>query len=173
MWFDTKRVILTSGGTDGINELSAFDNALYDSGIADFNLIKVSSIVPSGVPISKFKVGASEVLADGVLAPAVFEVIYSDVPGQKIVSGVGVGIPKGSESKPGIIFTYSSKTSKSDVELVLESMIQETMKRKKFELDFAEYSISEKVVEDRMTCSLSAAVFCDNFILSLFEGKYE
>lgn len=173
MWFDTKRVILTSGATDGINELSAFDNALYSAGIADFNLIKVSSIVPSNVPVSIFNDGVEEVNADGLLVPAVFDVIYSDIPGETIVSGVAVGIPKDSENKPGIIFSYTSKTNELLVKKTLTEMVNETMNRKGFKLDFIKFSINEIVVENRMTCSLSAAVFCDPRILNLFEGKYD
>lgn len=173
MWYDTTRVILTSGSSDGVNELSAFDNSLFDAGIADFNLIKVSSIVPSGIPVSNFKEGVSEVLANGLLVPAVFDMIYSNNVGEKIVSGVGVGIPKDSDNKPGIIFTHTSNTSKDDVRKTLTKMVNETMRRKAFELDYIKFSIKETIVSDSTFCSFSAAVFCDDDILKLFEGKYE
>lgn len=46
-------IIITKGKGAGLNKLSAFDNALYDAGIANFNLIPLSSIIP---PASKVKI---------------------------------------------------------------------------------------------------------------------
>ncbi len=54
------KVSITSGRAEGPTKLNAFDNALLDAEIGDINLIKVSSIVPSGteiVPVPKFLAG--------------------------------------------------------------------------------------------------------------------
>src|SRR3990167_1698391 len=48
-----RTICITSGIGEGQTHLSAFDAALWDSGIANFNLIKLSSIIP---PESKIKV---------------------------------------------------------------------------------------------------------------------
>ncbi len=42
------KVSITSGRAEGPTKLNAFDNALLDAKIGDVNLIKVSSILPSG-----------------------------------------------------------------------------------------------------------------------------
>lgn len=41
-----KYVSLTSGHAEGMDDMTSFDNALKAAGIADLNLIKVSSMVP-------------------------------------------------------------------------------------------------------------------------------
>lgn len=48
-------IIITSGTGTGQTELSAFDNALWNAGIANYNLIKLSSIIPpaSNIVIKK------------------------------------------------------------------------------------------------------------------------
>ena len=54
------KVAITSGRAEGPTKLNAFDNALLDAEIGDVNLIKVSSILPSGtelVPVPKFPAG--------------------------------------------------------------------------------------------------------------------
>ena len=40
------RIILTSGIGIGSTKLNAFDNALLNAGIGNFNLLSVSSIIP-------------------------------------------------------------------------------------------------------------------------------
>ena len=51
------KVSITSGRAEGPTKLNAFDNALLNAKIGDINLIKVSSILPSGtevIPVPKF-----------------------------------------------------------------------------------------------------------------------
>ena len=45
------KVSITSGKAEGPSKLNAFDNALLAAGIGDVNLIKVSSIIPTGAEI--------------------------------------------------------------------------------------------------------------------------
>ena len=44
----TKKIPVTKGTGTGNTQLSAFDAALFDAGIANYNLIHLSSIVPEG-----------------------------------------------------------------------------------------------------------------------------
>ncbi|MEM4663258.1 MAG: pyruvoyl-dependent arginine decarboxylase [Candidatus Diapherotrites archaeon] len=41
-------IIITAATGTGNTELSAFDNALWNAGVANYNLIKLSSIIPPG-----------------------------------------------------------------------------------------------------------------------------
>lgn len=59
----TNRYTLVSGVGSGNTELNAFDNALYNAGVGNYNLIKVSSILP---PISKEEIVVGGV-AGGIL----------------------------------------------------------------------------------------------------------
>jgi len=44
-------IIVTSGTGTGRTELGAFDNALWNAGVANYNLLKMSSILPPGTKI--------------------------------------------------------------------------------------------------------------------------
>jgi len=44
----SRTILVTSGVGEGRTRLSAFDAALWDAGIANFNLMKLTSIIPPG-----------------------------------------------------------------------------------------------------------------------------
>ena len=46
-----KKIVLTSGTGTGNTELSAFDAALFHAGIANHNLIPLSSVIPEGFQV--------------------------------------------------------------------------------------------------------------------------
>ena len=49
------KVILTSGVGIGATKLNAFDNALLNAGIGNFNLSPVSSVIPPKAKIIYFR----------------------------------------------------------------------------------------------------------------------
>jgi arginine decarboxylase len=55
------RIDVTAGVGSGPTELAAFDSALLDAGVANFNLIRLSSAIPSGAEV---------VVGDGPVQPA-------------------------------------------------------------------------------------------------------
>ena len=52
MWDLPKQVILTSGVGVGSTEINAYDNALLNAGVGDYNLVKVTSVLPAGAIVS-------------------------------------------------------------------------------------------------------------------------
>ena len=79
------KVSITSGKAEGPTKLNAFDNALLDAKIGDINLIKVSSILPSGteiVPVPKF--------SEGDMVNCVLAHTSSDVKGDLISAAIAV-----------------------------------------------------------------------------------
>ena len=47
---------ITYGVGEGPTELSAFDRALFDAGIANYNLLELSSVIPEGAEIKVGKI---------------------------------------------------------------------------------------------------------------------
>ncbi|MFQ6051474.1 MAG: pyruvoyl-dependent arginine decarboxylase [Candidatus Hydrothermarchaeota archaeon] len=90
-----KKATLVSGSAEGATKLNALDNALIDAGIGDFNLIKVSSILPKGTVI----VDLPKIEA-GTLVPCVLAKRISDTRGQKISASIVVAL---SENGMGVI----------------------------------------------------------------------
>ncbi len=90
-----------SGWGAGETELLAFDAALNRAGMAQFNLLKVSSIIPPGA------IRADSVdLPPGSLLPAAFGSTYSSLGGQVISAAVAVGLPADPD-EVGVIMEFA------------------------------------------------------------------
>jgi len=83
------KITVTSGGGIGATAMAAFDDALRVAGIADYNLIKLSSIIPpkAEIEIEKYSpVGSDEF---GNRLYTVLAEMRSEVPGKTIGAGIG------------------------------------------------------------------------------------
>ncbi|MEI7849010.1 MAG: pyruvoyl-dependent arginine decarboxylase, partial [Chloroflexota bacterium] len=138
-----------------------FDAALLDAGIGDYNLIKVSSIVPSGIVIyQRNDKGAMQLnlLPKGSFLPIVYSSITSSVEGKIISSAIAIGIP-GDQSKSGVIFEANSINEKAISEITAKAMVQEALEVRK--VQEARYLVvsSETTVKQHFSCSISAIAF--------------
>ncbi len=93
MWFDTKCVVLTDGVAIGKTNINAFDNALRAARVADFNLLKVTSIVPPATEVRQLDRLGQPISGLGRMLPTVYEVLHTKEPGELISVGVGIGVP--------------------------------------------------------------------------------
>ncbi len=144
-----KYVSLTSGHAEGIDELTAFDNALKAAGIADLNLLKVSSIVPQGsrlVPLREFPVGS--------LVPTVYAQAYSDKPGETVAAAVGLGL---SPDGRGVIMEGHGVGTREEMEALVRRRVEAAFRERGLELhEYHVVSAEHTVV--RHGCAVAAAV---------------
>lgn len=116
-----KEFILTATTGCGNHPLEAFDNALLNAGVGDYNLIKVSSILP---PKCQFREDIT--LDKGAILPSAYAVIYSSEIGATISAAVAVGIPA-DHSTNGVIMEYSALGTKADAEETVRSYVKQAM----------------------------------------------
>lgn len=160
MWTLPRRVILTAGSGVGSTPLRAFDAALLDAGIGDFNLVRVSSIVPAGAEVHYFDRGGSEHinrLSKGAIVPVVYSKVTSDEVGKTIAAALAVGIPQDRE-RNGVIFEASVVGNKQTAEERACSMVEEALLARAdgaFEIMTV---AAETTIEYRTGCALSAAL---------------
>ena len=115
------KYFLVSGVGDASTPLNAFDCALLNSGVGNTNLVKMSSILPSGCKkIEPIK------LPYGALVPVAYASKTSDVKSEMITAAVAVAIPE-DDSLPGLIMEYSSKGHKEDIENIVIDMAKSGM----------------------------------------------
>ena len=81
------KVSITSGKAEGPTKLNAFDNALLNAGIGDVNLIKVSSIIPTGAELVELPS-----LPAGKMVNTVLSYVSSDQPGDQLCAVIAVAI---------------------------------------------------------------------------------
>ena len=165
MWFETTRVFLTVGEKTGGTKVNAFDNALRQAGIQAFNLIRISSIIPPDVPVSRLVHSTKPVHGDGLIVPVVYESLASDKIGTEISAAVGVGLPL---SGAGMVFAHQCEGPREEAERVVRAMIAEGMPN----MGYAEYEVqlvsTSTLVVAPWSAVVAAALYCDKEIERLF-----
>ena len=87
------RIFLTRGVGRHPEKLASFEMALRDAGIAQFNLVRVSSIYPPGCKFVKPDVGLKEMRA-GAIVHVVMSEVATNEPRRLMAASVGVAIPR-------------------------------------------------------------------------------
>ena len=120
-------------GTSG-NRLPSFDKALLEAGVGNYNLVRLSSILPAyttEIPIKEI----SKHIQEGSLLPTAYSTISSDKLGTKIASAIGLGLPK-DKSRVGVIMEFSAEgLNSADAVAVVRSMVEEAFSVRGWELD--------------------------------------
>lgn len=81
--------IRVSRGTGtGRTRLSAFDAALHDAGVADFNLVQLSSVIPAGSSVQEVASYGQLVGEHGDALYCVYTDAYATTPGEQAWAGV-------------------------------------------------------------------------------------
>ncbi|MCQ2972186.1 MAG: arginine decarboxylase, pyruvoyl-dependent [archaeon] len=127
------KIAIVSGKDEGPTMLNAFDNALYDAGIGDVNLIKVSSMLEANtevIPLTKLKLGS--------MVNCVLSEITSDNPGDIITAVVAVAI---GEELGCVVEASGINENKEDLIKKAESMVKYMMEKRNVE-------IKELIVEE-------------------------
>ena len=121
MLFNAKHFTVITGLGKGSFSQNAFDNSLQDAGVGNYNLIKVSSILPP-----KCKKSNVIDVEDGSLLPIAYSHLSSKRKGCEITAAIGVGIPIDNNSV-GVIMEFADYTNSSEAECVVRQMVEEAM----------------------------------------------
>lgn len=120
MIYKPENYSLVSGVGKSKYKLSAFDDALIEAGIGDYNLVKVSSILPSGCRY------CSEIpKGDGRMLLAAYSTITVSA-GEKAETAVAVAVPQSSNDS-GVIFETSLLNSNHQAANIVQEMCTEAM----------------------------------------------
>jgi len=87
-----KEMFFTKGVGKHKQRLQSFEAALRDAGIAELNLVRVSSIYPPGCRITTRKRGVTK-LSPGQLTFCVLADERTDEPNRLVCAGVGLAVP--------------------------------------------------------------------------------
>ena len=139
-----------SGTSDNPNhKLVAFDNALIQAGISNYNLVRVSSILPA----SAIRQTAMNLPLASPLHTA-YATVSSNILGEQIATAIAVGIPK-NKSDIGVIMEAIGTTAEETAEIA-RSMVIEAMKNHGIEIDHIEFSSIEGTVSTGYLSLVSA-----------------
>ena len=147
-----KSFFISSGLGYSEHQLVAFDNALCNAGLANYNLLKVSSILPAGA-----KKANKVAVRKGSPLLTAYAHIESNSPGEHIATAVGVAIPCSSDDV-GVIMEYSGYCTATDAEDHIKAMCKEAMSNHGIPYKEIMVSSIEAVVENSNYTSLVSAI---------------
>lgn len=101
-----KKIFLTKGVGKHKEKLVSFEAALRNAGIASFNLVRCSSILPPGAPVLSKSKGL-HCLSPGEIVYVVMAECSTNEPHRLIASSIGVAIPK-DRNQYGYLSEYHS-----------------------------------------------------------------
>jgi len=101
-----KKIFLTKGVGKHKEKLVSFEATLRNAGIASFNLVRCSSILPPGVPVLSKSKGL-HYLSLGEIVYVVMAECSTNEPHRLIASSIGVAIPK-DRNQYGYLSEYHS-----------------------------------------------------------------
>ena len=140
---------INSGAGTAQFQLVAFDKALSAAGISNYNLVRVSSILPAHA--KKCNVVSLE---EGSPLHTAYATISSDVPGKKLATAVAVGIPA-NMNNIGVIMEAVGE-SKEETEQRAIDMVKAAMVWRNYEIERIESTSVEGIVEDGFLSLISA-----------------
>jgi len=148
-------IFITSGKGQGLTELSAFDNALFDAGIANYNLIRLSSVVPTGCKIFESKVEKNDIEIGYRLYVVLASMCTSEI-GKEIWAGVG-WVQKADGS--GVFIEHEGYSEQEVANLIKKSLESMKSYRKSEEFGEIKYKIESAKCIDKPVSVIVAAVF--------------
>lgn len=150
------KIQITSSSGQGNTKLSAFDNALFNARIANFNLIKLSSVIP---PKSLITDLPKKIYPEGEWGDKLYVVMaeaVSDVPGESVWAAIGWVQDK--KTGKGLFVEHSGSSREKvqkEVNLSLGSLLKtRNMKAPKIQMQLSSAKCINKPV-----CALVAAIY--------------
>lgn len=139
------------GAGKAFSELNAFDRALMNAGVENYNLVKISSILPKGAEITN-----KVTIEPGSLLPIAYTCLISTpcIKKAEMSAAVAVGVPKNPELV-GVIMEWSGYESEEIARRNVINMLKTAMNDRQIN----EYKIKYKSIADFTSDSDYVCVF--------------
>lgn len=149
-------ITLTKGTGTGDTKIAAFDAALFEAGIANYNLIRLSSIIPPG---SKIEIGKYETPPDefGHKLYIVYACEIQNEVGKEAWAGVGWTIAQDGSSK-GLFTEHEGHSEQEVTNLVTETLTSMVTYRPE-QYGEIQYEVTGITCTGKPVCALVAAVY--------------
>lgn len=141
----------------GPTKLAAFDSALLEAGVANYNLIKLSSVIPPGSKIKSF--GKLPKVALGNWGDRLYVVMADnriDTPNEE--AWAGIGWVQDEKTGRGLFVEHisaSEKTVRKDINASLEALC----KNRRIKKGGVKMKLCGAVCEGEPICALTIAVY--------------
>lgn len=151
------KIYLTKGTGEGPTTLAAFDSALNDAGIANYNLLKLSSVIPPGTDIMRPK--EHEMPLDGEWGDRLYVVMaeYRTAEiGVEAWAGVGWVVDK--KTNKGL-FVEHEGTNKDKVARDIKLSLEALMRTRGVDFGEIHMELNGAMCEEEPVCAMVVAVY--------------
>ena len=150
------KIYVVQAGADGVTELDAFDAALYSAGIANQNLVYLSSIIPEQSVIVEAEPPYTREQFGNRLYCVMAQHRTSQIDSE---AWAGIGWTQDTESGRGL-FAEANGTSEEEVQSALFSTLNAMAARRPYvNWEAPHLKVSGICCRDRPVCSLVAATY--------------
>ena len=149
------RVVKSTG--IGNNSLGAFDNALFNAGVHNYNLIRLSSVVPEEYTVVK---SDGKALTDGKWGDKLYVVMaiqHADKPGEEAHAGIGWAYDI-NNSEQGL-FVEHEGTSLEYVETAIRTSLKDLFESRGLEMGEIDMITSSIKCEDKPVVAFCVSAF--------------
>lgn len=148
-------IIITSGKGEGSTQLSAFDSALFEAGIANFNLLKLSSVIPpkSRLVIKQYDNNGTKGYGDRLYV--VIAEKRETEKGREAWSGIGWVQAKDGRG----LFVEHHGSQQAEVIRLINGSLTDMVKYRKQKYGNIHYQVVGTRCEDKPVCALVAAIY--------------
>jgi len=151
------RITITWGTGIGSTKLSAFDRALWDAGVANLNLIPLSSVIPpdSVIKVKKLKPSNAE-KNFGKRVYVVLSCMDTSKIGHSVFAGVGWRMAE--KDKKGLFVEHHGK-SEAEVRQLITDSLTDMVKYRKENYGLIKSKICGIKCKDKPVAALVCAVY--------------
>jgi arginine decarboxylase len=150
------KIIVSKGTGVGPTELSAFDQALVNAGVANFNLIYLSSVLPPG---SDVVVSKGKVIPEGDWGDRLYLVMAQKRTIQRNQEvWAGIGWIQDQTTKHGLLVEHEGH-SEAEVRADIESSLTALGNNRGMVFGDIHMEVTGVKCEDKPVCALVVAVF--------------
>lgn len=121
MTYKTDEIHVVSGSGTGTTELAAFDAALLDCGLGNYNLIRLSSVLPPGMKVIQQKKWTPAAHDWGHKLYVVYAFGSAVKPGAGVCAGIGWVIVD-EASGAGLFVEHEAPTKKECQQLITDTL---------------------------------------------------
>ena len=156
---DHRRLLIrvSTGSGSGPTRLAAFDSALFAAGVADYNLIRLSSVIPPHAVVREVSGLGAVQGALGDVAYCVYAAAYASTPGNR-PGPARVGRSTAKRSGAGL-FVEHTASSESVVRRDLTRRSQAMSQTRGNRYRIAGQTVSSAVCVDHPVCAVVVATY--------------
>lgn len=140
-------------------ELSAFDNALFNAGIANYNLIYLSSVIPPNSTIVLHEDGIQETDMPGTWGDKLYVVMAqkrTSVAGE--IASAGIGWVQDPVTKKGLFVEHEGH-SEDEVKNLITRSLTDLMKTRGIDFGEIQMQVNTAVCEGEPVCAMVVAMY--------------